>query len=104
MSLNLNSNMTVADCGQLSFSAKNTKKVLISDQKATRKRPENSLQEQEDAIVELILVNPYISRKEIARQLDMHDSSVKRRLASLQDRNVIRRVGAAKGGYWQVIK
>lgn len=38
MSLNLNSNMTVADCGQLSFSAKNTKKVLISDQKATRKQ------------------------------------------------------------------
>ncbi|TGX81540.1 winged helix-turn-helix transcriptional regulator [Palleniella muris] len=62
------------------------------------------MQEQEEAIVELIQANPYISRKEIARQLDIHESSVKRRLASLQERNVIRRVGAAKGGYWQVIK
>lgn len=75
-----------------------------TDQKPTKNRPETNIQKQEEAIVELIKTNPYISRKEIAQQLNIHDSSVKRRLASLQERNIIERVGAAKGGYWNVIR
>ena len=67
-------------------------------------RPEADQKKQEDAIIELIKENPYISRKEIAAQLGIHDSSVKRRLASLQEQNVIQRIGAAKGGYWQILK
>ena len=66
---------------------------MITDQK-----------KQEEAIVELIKGNPYISRKEIAQRLSIHDSSVKRRLVSLQERNIIERIGAAKGGYWNIIK
>ena len=73
-----------------------------SDQKATRKRPESDQKRQEDAIIELIKENPSISRKEIASFLNIHDSSVKRRLDSLQGRNIILRVGPAKGGYWKI--
>lgn len=75
-----------------------------SDQKATRKRPESDQMKQEDAIIELLKGNPYISRKEISGQLGLHDSSVKRRLASLQDKGAIKRVGPDKGGYWEVQK
>ena len=75
-----------------------------ADQKPTRNRPETDQKKREEAIIELIKGNPYISRKEIAQQLSIHESSVKRRLASLQERNIIERIGAAKGGYWKIIK
>ena len=74
------------------------------DQKATRKRPESGLSKQEDAIIELLRGNPHISRKEISGRLGLHDSSVKRRLALLQEKGVIKRVGPDKGGYWKVQK
>ncbi len=60
-----------------------------SDQKTTRKRPENGQNKQEDVIIELLKVNPYISRKEISGRLGLHDSSVRRRLASLQEKGAI---------------
>ena len=88
--------------GQLFISAKTIKKIIVSDPKATRKRPESDQKRQEDAIIELIKENPSISRKEIASFLNIHDSSVKRRLDSLQGRNIILRVGPAKGGYWKI--
>ena len=54
-------------------------------------------------IINLIKTNPYISRKELATQLKIHDSSIKRRLATLQEKDIIRRVGPAKGGFWEII-
>ena len=75
-----------------------------SDQKTTRKRPENDLDKQEDAILELLKENPYISRKEISGRVGLHESSVKRRLASLQEKGTIKRIGPDKGGYWEVQK
>ena len=71
-------------------------------QKTTQKRPRNDQQKQEDAILELIKENPYIQRKEMVNRLGIHESSVKRRLASLQERGIIKHVGPNKGGYWEV--
>ena len=59
--------------------------------------------QQEIVIINLIKTNPYISRKELATQLKIHDSSIKRRLATLQEKDIIRRVGPAKGGFWEII-
>ena len=72
--------------------------------RVTRKRPESDQSKQEDAIIELLKENPYISRKEISGRLGLHDSSVKRRLASLQEKGTIKRVGPDKGGHWEVQK
>lgn len=74
------------------------------DQKTTRKRPESDQSKQEDVIIELLKGNPYISRKEISGRLGLHDSSVKRRLASLQEKGVIKRIGPDKGGYWEIVE
>lgn len=45
---------------------------------------------------------PYISRKEISGRVGLHESSVKRRLTSLQEKGAIKRIGPDKGGYWEV--
>lgn len=72
--------------------------------RVTRKRPESDQSKQEDAIIELLKENPYISRKEISGRVGLHESSVKRRLASLQEKEAIKRIGPDKGGYWEVQK
>ena len=47
---------------------------------------------------------PSISRLELAKRLGLHDSTIKRRLESLVADGYIKRIGADKGGYWEVIK
>ena len=63
----------------------------------------DQMSQQEIMIINLIKTTPYISRKELATQLKIHDSSIKRRLATLQEKSIIRRVGPDKGGYWEII-
>ena len=62
--------------------------------------PEPPQKRQENTILELIKENPYIQRKELVRRLGIHESSVKRRLASLQEKGTIRHIGPNKGGYY----
>ena len=74
------------------------------DPETTRNRPETDQQKQENVILELIKENPYIQRKELVSRLGIHESSVKRRLASLQEKGIIKHIGPSKGGYWEVQK
>ncbi len=72
-------------------------------QKPTGKRPENDRKnDQKNSIIELIRLKPAISRLELARELNIHESSVKRRLETLAKENRIKRVGPDKGGHWEV--
>ena len=64
----------------------------------TQKRPESDHQKQENVILGLIKENPYIQRKELVSRLGIHESSVKRRLVSLQEKGMIKHVGPNKGG------
>ena len=73
-----------------------------NDPETTRNRPETDQQKQENVILELIKENPYIQRKELVSRLGIHESSVKRRLVSLQEKGMIKHVGPNKGGYWEV--
>lgn len=68
-----------------------------TDQKTDQKN------DQKTKILELMRDNPSISRAEIALELGIHESSVKRRLESLISNGRICRVGPDKGGHWEVI-
>ena len=69
--------------------------------KATRKSDQT---DHKKRIKEMLKSNPNIARSEIAQVLEMHDSSVKRRLDSLVNEVYVCRIGADKGGHWKVIK
>ena len=43
------------------------------------------------------------SRKELAERLNTTEDSIKWHLETLKKENKIRRIGAAKGGYWEVL-
>lgn len=78
--------------------------IKKNDQKTGENRPENAKNDQKKQILDLILDNPSITRLELAKRLGLHDSTIKRRLESLVADGYIKRIGADKGGYWEVIK
>lgn len=78
--------------------------IKKNDQKTGGNRPENAKNDQKKQILDLILDNPSITRLELAKRLGLHDSTIKRRLESLVADGYIKRIGADKGGYWEVIK
>jgi ATP-dependent DNA helicase RecG len=57
----------------------------------------------EDQVLDLIRENSKITRNEISETLYTSDSSVKRILKNLQDKNILQRKGSARTGEWIVM-
>jgi len=70
--------------------------VVKTTQETTQKTPQK--------IVALIRQKPEITRQELAAELGITDSGVKYHLKKMQDKGLIRRVGADKGGHWELIR
>jgi len=71
-----------------------------TDQKPTQKRTKT---EQKKLIIDLIRENAQITRAELAVQLNLHGSSVQRRLDALVKEGRLRHVGPTNGGKWKVL-
>jgi ATP-dependent DNA helicase RecG len=54
-------------------------------------------------ILQLLLDNPEMTTPEIAEAMDKSISAVERALRKLRTEGYVKRIGPAKGGYWQVI-
>jgi len=54
-------------------------------------------------IIELILGNSFITIPQIPQIIKVTERSIERNIQALQKRNIIKRIGSAKGGYWKVI-
>lgn len=63
----------------------------------------NSLSENEIKILGLIRSDRHMSAKRFAEEIGASPRQVERILAGLKDRVIIRRVGANRNGYWEVI-
>ena len=60
--------------------------------------------EQKNIIIELIRENPTITRIELAEKMELHESSVQRRLEALVKEAKLRHIGPTNGGIWEVIE
>lgn len=60
------------------------------------------LDEREIKIIESIKENPYITNDELVDKLDISKRTVARLLSNLKNKDLIKRVGPTKGGYWKV--
>ena len=69
---------------------------------STQKSP-NSTQKTTQKILDVLRIDPKASRKELAKRLNTTEDSIKWHLETLKKENKIRRIGAAKGGYWEVL-
>jgi ATP-dependent DNA helicase RecG len=54
------------------------------------------------SILELMMENPYISRREIATILGISETSIYRNIESMRGK-YLRRVGPDKGGFWEIL-
>ena len=76
---------------------------------AQKNRPEKAKAAQKkvgktaQAIIDIIVENPYVTRLEMMEKLGKADGTIKEHLSNLQSRGIIRRVGSDKGGHWKVL-
>ena len=66
--------------------AKVTQKVTVNQQK----------------IIEAIKDNPYITQEELSQKIGIARKNIISNMKKLQEKNIIRRVGADKNGHWEV--
>lgn len=58
----------------------------------------------EDMMLDLIRDNPNITISQFVMKTNLSEPGVKKNLKKLKDKNLIRRVGSNKNGYWEIIK
>jgi ATP-dependent DNA helicase RecG len=71
--------------------------------KYPEKYPEN-INDTQKAIIDLIYSNNKISREEIANKIGLSLEGIKKNIKLLKERNLLRRIGPDKGGYWKVLE
>ncbi|MDR0948548.1 MAG: HTH domain-containing protein [Lachnospiraceae bacterium] len=62
-----------------------------------------SLSEMEKRILKLLKETPYLTRKMLSEQALVSERTIQRNIKSLQDKNILVRVGSRKNGHWKVL-
>jgi ATP-dependent DNA helicase RecG len=74
---------------------------LSGTEKVTVKVPEKVTVNQRK-MIEHIARNPHVTIAEMAQTVDMSERKIKDNIAKLKTKNLIRRIGADKGGHWEI--
>ncbi len=71
-------------------------KVITGSEKGSEKT--------QDRILELISQNNKISAKNMALELNLSSRAIEKHLSQLKKLQIIKRVGADRGGHWEIIQ
>jgi len=83
-------------------SEKTSEKTPRTSEKTSEKTPRTS-EKTSERIITLMLENKEISAAEIAHRIGVTPRAVEMQIAKLKTEGRIKRVGAAKGGHWEVV-
>jgi len=72
-------------------------------EKVVRKYPDN-LTITEINILEILKTDKTLTRQIIAKKLDISPDTVKKNIAKLKQKGFLKRIGPAKGGYWEIVE
>jgi len=72
--------------------------------KTTQKITQKTTQKTTQKIIILIKMKPEITRRELAEEIGITEDGIKYNLKKMQERGIIKRIGPAKGGHWEVIE
>jgi len=61
------------------------------------------LVENQKKILELVSENTYISKRQMAENLGISATAIDKNIATLKRKGILKRVGPAKGGHWEVV-
>ena len=62
------------------------------------------LVESQKEILRLISQNTYISKQELSNKIGISTTAIDKNISRLKQKSLLKRVGPAKGGYWEIIK
>ena len=63
---------------------------------------EKTTQKTTQKIISLIKENPQITRKELAKIIEISPDGIKYHLANLKKKGILKRTGGKKSGYWKI--
>ncbi len=61
------------------------------------------LGDNENRILEIIAKNKFVTIPELSRMLGISTTAVENNLAKLKVKKILKRVGPAKGGHWEMV-
>lgn len=86
----------------------NQESVPINDENVPINVPINQdnvfINETQKELLDLILKNPNITYEELAAKLQKTRETVRRSLRALEEKKLIKRVGANKNGHWEILR
>jgi ATP-dependent DNA helicase RecG len=82
------------------YSLRGTKKVT---EKVTIKVTEKVTENQETILAQM-KANPHITSKELSDIIGISDRKIKENIKKLKANKLLKRIGSAKGGHWQVVE
>ena len=75
----------------------------IQTEQDTQNTTQNTTQKTTHNILELITLNPYITRNEMAIECGVTSDAIKLQLKKLKEKGLIRRIGSDRSGSWEVM-
>ena len=92
-------------CNDIMMRFKSNKIANVQEKFTENENVQENVQEKDRTkiILGLLRTNNQISIRELAEQLQVTTKTIQRDLDKLKSQNIIRRIGADKGGYWQII-
>ena len=72
----------------------------VTVHRSSEKIPRKSFQK----IIEIMQRNPGVTIAGLSEQVGISDRAIEKQLSKLKEQNLIRRIGPAKGGCWEVVE
>ena len=85
-------------------SNESSEKDVFGSEKSSERSSERSSEKSSEKILDLIKNKPTISAAEIAMEIDMSARGVEKQIRKLREAGIIKRIGADRGGYWEIIE
>lgn len=89
-------------CGKSLYKSTPSSATNMVVEKVVEKVLEN-LSENQKQIIELVRRDKYITAFVIAKEIDISHRKVQENMAKLKEMGILKRIGPAKGGHWQII-
>jgi len=73
-------------------------------QRVVGKRLVDGLVESQKEILELVHINPKISKNEMSEKIGISNTAIDKNIDALKKKGLLKRIGSAKGGHWEIIE
>jgi ATP-dependent DNA helicase RecG len=80
------------------------KDYMKSLEKNKKEKLADGLSENQKEIVKLILINPEITKKEMAQNIDVSTTTIDKNISTLKNKKIIKRIGSNKTGHWKILE